>query len=382
MPKVLYNLLLIFFIFTGGCEQPSSPSQPNGSVVRIAIVAPLSGPDQKSGENVVSGAQTNLTMFPYLGDGTKVELVAEDNGGTKEGTLSALKRIHEQKDIAGVLLMAKSDIILPIVPLADHYQIPILALIATHPDITEGNDFIAQLGFDDIYQGAIAALYIRDEMLIDRVAVFSDPGNVHYSYLAREFMRKFSSVGGEVARHLTVDPAQIDLRVVLEQLREDEVQVLYLAVNPENVLQIAKAAREISWNPDMMGSDGLLSTIFLQYGEDIGFVNGMMATDFYSTNLPSTEYGRRVIGKFKKLYSERGTTYTALASEGTSILQQAIDRCETKTDRNCVNTTLRDTDEFEGLFGKISIHRDGKAERPIFVNIIKDGKLEFLVKVY
>ena len=43
---------------------------------------------------------------------------------------------------------------------------------------------------------------------------------------------------------------------------------------------------------------------------------------------------------------------------------------------------LRNTQELDGLLGKIAIHDNGKAERPIFVNIIKDQKMEFLVKVH
>ena len=43
---------------------------------------------------------------------------------------------------------------------------------------------------------------------------------------------------------------------------------------------------------------------------------------------------------------------------------------------------LRDTVDFEGLFGTISITAEGKAERPLFVNVFKDQHLKFLVKVY
>lgn len=382
MIKLVHTLLLILVIFTVGCERRPAMPEPNGSVVKIGIIAPLSGEDQRSGENALTGVQTILNMNPYLSDGTKVELFLEDNKGTTEQTLSALNRIHNQEDVAGILLMARSDIVMSILPLADYYKIPMLALIATHPEITKGNQFIAQLGFDDVFQATIAALYIRDEMLISKVAVFSDPGNVHYSFLSREFIRKFTSVGGEITRHITEDFELDDLRTILDQLRKDETQALYLVVSSYKVLQIAKVAKELNWKPKIMGSDGLLSSIYLQYREEIGFVDGIMATDFYSNSLPSTEYGKRVASKFKEFFSEPGTTYTALGAEGTSILLYAIERCDSKSDRRCVNTMLRHTDQFEGIFGKISIYESGKAERPIFVNVIDGQDLKLLVKVY
>ena len=85
---------------------------------------------------------------------------------------------------------------------------------------------------------------------------------------------------------------------------------------------------------------------------------------------------------FRKLLSEPGTTYTALGCEGASILMDTLDRCDIKTSRSCVNYLLRHTEGFERIFGKISIHPDGKAERPLFVNVIKDQQMKFLVKVY
>ena len=43
---------------------------------------------------------------------------------------------------------------------------------------------------------------------------------------------------------------------------------------------------------------------------------------------------------------------------------------------------LRDTIDFEGLFGPININPEGKTERPLFVNVFEDRRLKFLVKVY
>jgi len=59
-----------------------------------------------------------------------------------------------------------------------------------------------------------------------------------------------------------------------------------------------------------------------------------------------------------------------------------MDRCDNKTNRSCVNYMLRNTEEFDGLLGKIAIRDNGKAERPILVNVIEDQKMKFLVKVY
>jgi len=382
MKKFLHIILFAALILSFGCQNREATVSPSGKVVKIGVIAPMSGPDKKSGENALAGIQIALQLQPFLHNGDKIELVVEDSQGTPERTLSSLEKLRREEDVSGVLLMAKSDAVLPLVPVADRYKIPILALIATHPDITENNRFISQLSFDDIFQGTVAALYVRDEMLIDRVAVFYDPGNSHYLFLENEFVRKYTSAGGKIVERIPVKSESGDIRNVLERLRQSHVQLLYLAVPPEQVINISRSAENIGWTPKKMGSDGLLAAIVLQHREAIGLVNGMMATDIISNVPPKTKYGKKILKLFRKNFPEGGTSYTVLGGEGMSVLTHAIDRCSNKYDRLCVNRMLRYTQGFEVFSGRLTIREDGKAERPVFVNYIAGQEMKFLVKVY
>jgi len=382
MNKPLHIILCTILILSSGCRNREATVSPSGKVVKIGVIAPLSGPDQKSGESALAGIQTSLQLQPFLHNGDKIELVVEDSQGTPEQTLSSLEKLRKEEDVSGVLLMGKSDAVLPLVPVADQYKIPILALIATHPDITRNNHFISQLSFDDIFQGTVAALYVRDEMLIDRVAVFHDPGNPHYSFLESEFVRKYASAGGKIVERIPVNSETGDIRKILERLRENHVQLLYLAVPSEQVINISRSAAKIGWTPKKMGSDGMLAAIVLQHREAIGLVNGMMATDIFSNLPPKTKNGKKIFKLYNKLFSVPGTSYTVLGGEGMSVLTHAIDRCSNKYDRLCVNRMLRYTQGFEVFSGRLTIHEDGKSERPVFVNHIAGQEMKFLVKVY
>jgi branched-chain amino acid transport system substrate-binding protein len=292
--KIYFTLILlscVIFQFCG-CDKHEPEVTPSGRVVRVGVIAPMSGPDEKSGESALLGIQTALQMQPYLDNGDKIELAVEDNGGNGEQTLTAMQKLKDDESVSGVLLMGKSDVVLPLVPVADTFRIPVLALIATHPGITENNHFISQLSFDDVFQGDVAALYARDELLISRTAVFSEPGNAHYRFLAQEFIRKFTSVGGEIIRHVTTEPGQEDLHEIVNNLRDKNVELLYLVVRPEQVIRIVRAIRATGWKPKLVGSDGLGSAILLQHKNDIELVRGMMVTDFYNIDLPETQYGR------------------------------------------------------------------------------------------
>lgn len=382
MTTILNLFLLVLSLILAGCQQAEVPITPSGKTVKIAFLATLSGDGGHQGQSALLGIQTALKMQPYLDSGDKVEVVIEDYKGDPAKAAASMGKLCLSDDISGVLLLGNSDIALGIAPLADHYKTPVLALNATHPGITEGRHFISQLGVDDNFQGTVAALYVRDELLIDRAAVFSDSENSHYTLLATEFIERFESVGGNIAERLTEKPENGDYGEILDNLRRKKTQLLYLALDPESVLQVAEAAKKISWQPKMMGSDGLASSIMLQHPHGTNLLEGMIATDFFAASLPETAYGKKVFEIFKDPFFTHGTSYTGLACEGTSILLNAMNRCMDHSNRSCVNSMLRSTIDFEGLFETISISAAGKAERPLFINAFKKQKPKLLVKVY
>ncbi len=77
-----------------------------------------------------------------------------------------------------VLAMAKK---------ANACQTPITAVLAIHPDITKENDYVNQICFDNIFQGNVAVFFVRDDLLVERMAIFKTPDNSHSSNLAADF---------------------------------------------------------------------------------------------------------------------------------------------------------------------------------------------------
>ncbi len=132
----------------------------------------------------------------------------------------------------------------------------------------------------------------------------------------------------------------------------------------------------------MMGSDGLLATVTSQFEAELGILEGMLATDFASHSMLLSRYGERLDESFVSLYDSKGSTYTVLGAEGYALLINAMNRCNHPSDRACINGMIRSTDSFIGVAGPISIDSNGKASRPVFINSIQNGRMEYIVKVY
>lgn len=375
------SFVIALLFVSVGCDNQSTIT-PGDTIVKIGLIAPLSGADKSWGENGLAGIKTALSYQPLLLDGSAVELVIEDDQNRPELTRKALHKLVEEDKVAAIIVFSDSGAVLNIAEVADSYETPILAAIATHPDITR-NGWISQIPFDNKTQGTVAALYVIDELIIDRVAVFRDITDTHAADLADEFVRKFEEAGGE-ALVIDLKSGKPDFSPFVDELKKKAIAFLYAPLGGEKVIALERATRDAGWHPQVMVSDGLLARMMLKYQDEMALVDGMLATDLYSTStrVQRTDYGNRITAHFRELFEEPGTSFTALGCEAVSAILTAMQKCTESGERACINRKLRSGEPFPGLLGQLRITRSGKAERPTFINTIEDGELILVVKIH
>ena len=386
MKTLVHLLILIFFaLWLNGCDQ-KPVIEPSGKTIKIGLIAPLSGPDDTKGTEGLRGIQFAIQIWPYLQNGDRIELVTADDRNDPALSVQSLKNLIEKNRISAIITFSTSDPVLAMAKVADDYKTPILAAIATHPDITAQSGFISQLCFNDHFQGTTAALFVRDELFIDKAAVFSNPRNAYSSDLAAKFESKFKSIGGEITDWVHLKEGTVDLPETLKWVHYNRPELLYLPIGAKDVLRIIREVRNLHWKPQMMGSDGLISTMIAQHKKEIGLVDGMLAIDFFAHGMPLTPFGEQLRDKYEEMYKGKAriasTTYSLLDVEGYALLLDAMNRCTDPADRECLNNQIRSTDNFTGFMGNITIGSDGKAQRPLCINSIQNGITEFIVKVY
>ena len=377
-------LLIISAFILCGCEQQPS-IEPSGKAIKIGFVGPFTGPAGAQGRESIKGVRTALQIQPMLRNGDVIELIIENDNDDPQLTERALRKLARQDKVSAVLLASSSNAALHTTSIADSIETPVLALLATHPEVSKSDGFMSQLCFDDKFQGLVAALFVADELLIEKVTVFTDMEDLHSSYLANEFIRKFKSVDGEVSATVAVNAERDDYVEILKNARENGSLALYMPVAETHVVEIIKAVREIGWTVDMIGADGLLASIQNEYPDFLPELDGLYVTDFYGSRRESsthTSYARKLARVFDSLYTGDPSTYTAMGAEAYGILYSALDRCDDPLDRKCVNRMIRSTKDFDGVMGHISIGSDGKATRPLLVSKINNGRPEIVVSVH
>ncbi len=376
-------ILLVLALLTPGCRKKEPPITPSGRTVKVGVIGPMSGPSKDLGQNGLKGIKLSLIMHPYLKNGDKLELVVADGRNDPPQSVKEFKNMTNTQKVSAVLLLSSSSSCLAINAIADRYKTPVLVNLGTHPKIAANTKYVSQLCFDNLFQGKVAALFVHDELLIDRVTVFSDPNSFHSSSLADEFVKRFMKTGGEVTDIISLkEEPKMDFSKILMKIRKDNPKLLYLPIEPQYIIKIIKALRSIGWFPECMSSDGLLARVLSRYQNDVDLLDGLYAVDFYSSTIIPTSYGKKVIKRYHKVYGKKGNTFAALGVEGMDILRFAMNRCADPRDKECINDNLRHTRNFCGVMGKITIKENGKALRPLIVNQIRHEKILGVVKVY
>ena len=378
---LLFAVFLLLPVLLSSCEQRESTT-PNGTKIKIGIIGPLSGPYLAQGKSGIEGIRAAIKIKPLLKDGTAIELVVEDDRDEAARTITALKKLTEVDKVAAVLVFSDSGSVLALEPFVDRCETPVMAILATHPDISKKSKYMTQLCFDDVFQGAVAALFVRDELLIEKVAVIDNPENPYSSRLATEFRQQFTAAGGKISKIVLISDEVDDLSAIMDNLRAEHTQLLYMPVKAECLIRVVKATREIGWHPKMMSGDGFLATVLSRFRDDLVLLNGVMATELFGYRVLDTDYEKRLRQAYASLFKHQPTTYSALGAEAYAILCDALNRCNDPENRHEINDKLHQTTDFDGISGKVSITADGKARRALYVDKIENSHLKVIVKVY
>ncbi|MCK5354719.1 MAG: ABC transporter substrate-binding protein, partial [Methyloprofundus sp.] len=281
-----FILLIIFIALLWFMEHKDKPHiKPSGNSVKIGMIGPFSGANTYKGELGTKGIEVAQQLIPYLDNGDSIEWIREDDHGIPEYSVSALKTLVETHKVAAIIILSGSDSVLAVAKVAEQYKTPILTLFASHPDITRYSSLVNQFNFDDTFQAAVAALYIRDELLIDEVAMLTQSGNAHFTYLANEFAKQFTATEGIITDRYELKEDEQNYLPILQSIKNKDPELLYLPIAMEHIFEVKSALIQLNWNPKIMLSDGILANIKVQKKYPVERMNGMMAIDAYSYDM-------------------------------------------------------------------------------------------------
>lgn len=355
------------------CRRTQTPSAPETGNIRIGVLADLSGQTSAIGQSVKDGVELARDEINQAGgiNGRQLEIVLADDKGAPDEAAGAATYLTTQNKPQALLGECSRGVCLAAAPKAQAAQVPMIALSATDPNLTQQGNFIFSIAQLDTMQGKQMGAYAANNLKAQTAAVLYEEGSDYGAGLTQAFADEFGKSGGQVASRLTYNAAAQNFNQLLTGLRDANPDVIYIPARSNAVATIAKEAKQLGLKAVLLGADGWNNPALLSAAGNA--FDGAYITSQYSADDPSQE-GRAFSSTYQRRFAKSPDQAAALAYDAMKLIADALKRAGS-SDPVKLRDALAQTIKFAGRSGTITIGPDRNAAKPAIIFKLQDGKV-------
>ena len=373
--KISILLTILIALLLSACTNESEII-PSGKVIKIGVLAPMSGKYKTLGQQSLQGLKAAQKMRRYLKNGDEIVFeVVDTKNDTKNSKKAFLKFL--KSDVTSVFSFMNRDATLAMKYEFQKHKIPIISTLSTANEITLNNDYISQVCMDDNMQVLVASHYIRDEKLIQNVGVVYSEHSKYSSALAYAFKEYFVKLGGNIDFFIDIDSS--DGLQKFHNLNKKSLKMLFNTTDAILSVKVLRIINEQGLTLEVLGAKGLFSNALEVSKDSFRLFEGVYVVEHYAHETSKSRNRKRL----EQLLDKDGlkeSSYAFLSYDAYQLLLYALDSC---SDYNpeCVNSILKNSDVIEGISKNFSMV-DAKAKREVYIDKIVKSKLQKEVVVY
>jgi branched-chain amino acid transport system substrate-binding protein len=369
---VLAVALVGFF----GCG-PAAPK-----VVKVAILAPLSGPVPTFGVSTRDGALLAIEEWNAKGGvlKKKVEAIVEDSQCTPDPAVNAANKVIDQDKVKFIIGEVCSKASIPVSEIANAKKVIQVSPTSTNPAVTVDasgatKPYIFRACFIDPFQGTVGAKFAIENLKAKKAFIMLDQANDYVKGLAEFFEQAFVNQGGEIVGKESYTATDTDFSAILAKVRTSRPDVVYLP-DYYNIVNLAvKQAKEKGIQVPFMGGDGWDSSDL-----DLKAAAGGYFTNHYSPFDPRPEVQNFVKAYGDKFKDDSGNAkvpdaLATLAYDATNLLLQAIKEAGSE-DTGKVKDALAKI-SFNGVSGLITFDAQNNPVKSATILAVKADGVKF-----
>lgn len=377
----LLNILVLFAILLAACAggggQPAAATE-----VKVAILAPLSGPVPTFGVSTRDGALLAIEEWNAKGGvaGMKIVPVVEDSQCTPDPAVNAANKVIDQDKVHYIIGEVCSKASIPVSEIANAKGVVMISPTSTNPDVTVGSDgktkdYIFRACFTDTFQGKVGAKFAIENLKAKKAFIMLDQANDYVKGLAEFFEKDFVAGGGEIVGKETYTATDTDFSAILAKVADAKPDVVYLPDYYNIINLVTKQAKEKGITVPFMGGDGWDSSDL-----DLASSAGGYYTNHYSPEDPRPEVQNFVKAYGEKFKNDDGTpkvpdALATLAYDATNLLLKGLEAAG-KDDPAAVKDAVAKI-SFDGVSGKITFDAQHNPVKSATILHVTEGGIKF-----
>lgn len=379
--KKIASILTLAAVAVASVSLVACSKAPTASdVIKIGVFEPLTGANGAGGADEYDGIKLANKLFPEV-LGKKVQLIAVDNKSDKVEAANAATVLAQKEKVNAVIGSWGSSLSMSGGPIFAEAKIPAVAVSATNPAVTKGNDYYFRVCFLDPFQGVVGATYAFNTLKAKKVAIIREVSNDYSVGLAKFFADEFVKLTGDqgaIVATSDYNTGDQDFTAQLTNIKKFEPDAIFAPGNYTESALIIKQARALGMKAQFIGGDTWDMASFLEVGGPA--VEGAVFSTFFANDVPINKTSEAFLKSFRDEYKKEPSAVSALGYDAYLVILDAIKRANS-ADPQKIREALTQTKDFEGSAGSITINAERNADKAAVFKTVKEGKFAFLTTV-
>ncbi len=328
----VFTIILLAVMLLTACKPAGSGEDAGAKEIKIAILAPLSGPVPTFGVSTRDGALLAIEEWNAKGGvlGMTIVPVVEDSQCTPDPAVNAANKVIDQDKVHYIIGEVCSKASIPVSEIANAKGVLQISPTSTSELLTVDEngatkEYVFRACFIDPFQGLVGAKFAMENLGAKTAFVMLDQANDYVKGLAESFEKAFTEAGGTVVGKASYTAKDTDFSAIVAQIKETNPEVVYLPDYYNIVNLVMKQAKEAGVNVPFVGGDGWDSADL-----DLAAAAGGFFTNHYSPDSTAD-----AVVSFKAAYGEKykddagkalvPDALAALAYDATNLLLTSIE---------------------------------------------------------
>ncbi len=381
MMKKLISLVLaammVMSLAACGGDTPASTGKADAGTkaaetIKMGGIGPLTGDYANYGISVKQGAELAVKEINAAGGiaGQQIELSFQDSQGDAESAVNAYGKLLDwgmklslgcvfSGETATVVAAAKDDDILLLTP------------SGSSDNILQGNDKAFRVCFNDSYQGTMAANYIKEHAITDKVAVLYQSDYDYSVGLYESFKAGCETNGITIAEVQTfTEGTKTDFTTQINKLVAADVKLIFIPIYAEPASTfLTQAKGKFGDDVYFFGADGL-DGIMEKVAQDVTIADNVLMLTPFAADSQEADV-QAFVKAYQAAYNATPDQFAADGYDAVYILKAAAEKAGS-TSGAAMAKAMTEL-EIDGVTGNMKWTADGNTQKNAMAIIYKNG---------